>query len=181
MSQSPDRIATDKFSALHQLWERLEPSVRKILNLLVPQVVHVEISPERQLSDAIARSIHDRDFRNQLLADPLSTLSEIGIILPSQPQIIVIESTADRTFLVLPLQTEIEIADVRAGLSSRRSQRAIRSQIILKVWQDPAYKVRLAADPHAVLHAAGVRLPDTTTVTILENTADRLYLVLPAH
>jgi Nitrile hydratase, alpha chain len=68
---------------------------------------------------------------------------------------------------------------VQAGLTSQRSLRATRSQIILKAWQDADYKSRLLADPKALLMAEGFQIPDATTVKILENDAEHLHLVIP--
>lgn len=46
---------------------------------------------------------------------------------------------------------------------------------------DPAFRERLVADPHgAVQDELGVPLPSEVRVTVLQETPDTLYLVLPS-
>jgi hypothetical protein len=44
---------------------------------------------------------------------------------------------------------------------------------------DDAYRQRLVSDPHTVLKEEGLTVPDGVQVTIHENTADHVHLVLP--
>lgn len=175
-----DSAQQESIATITRIWQRLNDFVKNIPDLLVPKVVHEQISLEKQLSEAIALAIHDPDFRTQLLAHPKPTLSRLDIRLPPQQQVTVLESSATETFLVLPIMTDREIEDLQAGVSSARSLRSVRSQIILKTWQDPDYKARLYADPTAVLIAEGVKIPDRTTVKVLENSLEHLYLVIPS-
>jgi Nitrile hydratase, alpha chain len=161
------------------MWQQIGDFVRNIPDLLVPKVVHVEIPLDKQLSDAIAQSIHDPAFRTQLLAHPRQALSSLGIGIPLPQQITVLESTSTQTFLILPIMTDLEIEHLQAGVSSQRSMRSVRSSIILKAWQDPDYKARLCAEPKAVLIAEGVKIPELATVKVLENNSENLYLVIP--
>ena len=53
-------------------------------------------------------------------------------------------------------------------------------QIIAKCWSEEAFKQKLVADPHATLAAEGVHIPTAVKITVLTNTADTNYLVIPA-
>jgi hypothetical protein len=52
-------------------------------------------------------------------------------------------------------------------------------KIIAKAWRDPAFRAELIANPAAALKAEGIEVPDGITVTVLENTDNQFYLVLP--
>ena len=55
---------------------------------------------ERRL---IQRSLQDEEFRQRLLADPKAAVEEeLGIQLPAEVQIRVVEETADTIYLALP-------------------------------------------------------------------------------
>jgi Nitrile hydratase, alpha chain len=161
-------------------WERLQQFVQHIPTLLVPQVVHVEVSLESQLSDAIAQAVRDRSFRQELLDRPKQTLASLNLRLPPQQEIVVLEATSTQTYLVLPIATEREIEALQAGVNSHRSLRAIRSKILLQAFADPEYRSRLVADPKAVLTEAGFQMSIDTNVQVLENSLEHLYLVIPA-
>ena len=161
------------------MWDRFQTLVRPIRDLLTPQPVWLERSLDERLSDAIAQAVHDADFRTQLLARPKQALASMKIQLPPERVVTVVESTHRQTFVVLPIMTDSEVEILQSGLKSQRSLRANRARIILKAWQDPDYKARLLADPKTVLMAEGFQIPDAATVTILENDAEHLHLVIP--
>jgi hypothetical protein len=77
------------------------------------------------------------------------------------------------------MMTDREVENVKSGLNSTRSLRAIRSRVIFKAWEDPEYKTQLLTDPKTVLINAGFQIPANVTVKVLENNSDRLYLVIP--
>jgi Nitrile hydratase, alpha chain len=190
--QHPDRSLTDNkmpylenaqqnlLSTAAAILERVQHFVKTIPTLLVPQVVHVEVSLEAQLSDAIAQAVRDPEFRQQLLDRPKQALASIYLRLPPLQEVTVLAATSAQTYLVLPIATEDEIERVRAGVNSPRSLRAIRSKILLNAFEDPDYRSRLVADPKAVLIEAGFQIPIDTQVRVLENSAEHLYLVIPA-
>jgi Nitrile hydratase, alpha chain len=164
---------------MFKMWDRFQTLVRTIPNLLTPQPVWIERSLDERLSDAIAQAIRDPVFRTQLLDRPKQALASIKIQLPPARMVTVVESTHRQTFLVLPIMTDREVQILQSGLNSPRSLRATRSRIILQAWQDPDYKAQLLADPKAVLIAEGFQIADAATVTILENDAEHLHLVIP--
>ncbi|TWB15512.1 putative ribosomally synthesized peptide [Nitrospirillum amazonense] len=53
------------------------------------------------------------------------------------------------------------------------------NQIIAKAWADERFKNRLLGDPAAVLAAEGIDFPPGVTVSVVENTATHLNLILP--
>lgn len=59
---------------------------------------------------------------------------------------------------------------------------SLKDQIIQKAWEDAEFKKQLIANPKAaVKEAFGVDVPDTIEVEVLEETANKFYLVLPQN
>ena len=54
-------------------------------------------------------------------------------------------------------------------------------KIIAKALQDEAFKQQLIADPAAVLKAAGVEVPEGTTLKVVADTESTRHIVLPAR
>lgn len=54
------------------------------------------------------------------------------------------------------------------------------AQLVARAWRDTAFKARLLADPKAVLHEMGLEVPAGVEVAVVENTAQKVTLVLPA-
>src|SRR5580693_7003446 len=52
-------------------------------------------------------------------------------------------------------------------------------RIVARAWQDDAFKLRLLADPAAVLQEHGVRVPPGSKVKVIEDTAQVHHLTLP--
>ncbi len=159
---------------------QLQNLLQNLPNLLIPKPVRIEVPLDKQLSDAIATAVHNPEFRAKLLDRPKSALASLDIHLPIEQQVTVLESTSEQTFLVMPMMTDREVEILQAGLDSGRALRAIRSQVILKAWQDPDYKIQLLTHPKVVLIAAGFQISDRTTISVLENDAQHLYLVIPS-
>jgi Nitrile hydratase, alpha chain len=177
--QFPDFCNSQRSKIVINMWNRFQTLLQSIPDLLTPRPVWIDRSLDDRLSDAIAQAVRDPDFRTQLLNRPQQALASMEIQIPPECAVKVVESTPGQTFVVLPIMTESEVAIVQSGLKSQRSQRATRSRTILKAWQDPDYKARLIADPKTVLLAEGFQIPDTTAVTVLENDAEHLHLVIP--
>jgi hypothetical protein len=161
------------------IWNNLRNLVRSVPSLLTPQPVHVEFSLEQRLSDAIAEAVKNPKFKAGLMANPLQALADFGIRLPPQQSVQVLESTAHMTYLVLPVMTDQEVAELQKGMMGSRALRAIRSRVLLQAGRDLEYRSRLLADPKEVLKEAGLQISDNTSVRILENRSDRLHLVIP--
>jgi Nitrile hydratase, alpha chain len=57
----------------------------------------------------------------------------------------------------------------------------ILDQIAANALDDESYRRTLIADPKAVLREEGLTVADELEVVVVENTADRVYLVLPSQ
>jgi len=132
-----------------------------------------------QLTQLIARALRDSAFRHKLLAEPKQALQESGVLVSDAQTVTVVESNAGQTFFVLPLKTDTEAQQLQAAIASGLPQRAIRARVILRSWQDYAYKTTLLTSPKQTLLAAGLPIPDSMEITVLENSLEHLYLVLP--
>jgi Nitrile hydratase, alpha chain len=161
------------------MWNRFQTFARTIPDLLTPKPVRVDVSLDELLSDAIARAVKNPAFRTQLLDRPKQTLASLDIPIPPQQQVTVLESTPGQTFLVIPIMTDREVEILEAGLNSGRAQRANRSRMLLQAGRDPDFRSRLLTNPKAVLSESGFQIPDAATVTVMENSLEHLYLVIP--
>jgi hypothetical protein len=161
------------------IWHQFQNFLQTIPALLTPQPVWIEPSLDEQLSEAIAHAVHNSTFRTQLLANPKQALASLKIQIPAEQAVIAVESTPGQTFLVIPIMTDREVEVLRASANSPRALRAIRSRVLLKAWQDPDYKSRLCADPKALLIEEGFQIGDGARVTVMEDDATHLHLVIP--
>ncbi|WP_141502603.1 NHLP leader peptide family RiPP precursor [Paenibacillus luteus] len=58
----------------------------------------------------------------------------------------------------------------------------LKDQIIQKAWEDAEFKKQLLANPKAaVKEAFGVDVPDNIEVEVVEESANKFYLVLPQN
>lgn len=116
------------------------------------------------------RAFTDPQFRQSLLSNPKPAIeSEMGLALPQELQIDVREETTELILLRLPWDVPAEESPSAEG------------QIAQRAATDPAFRRQLLAAPRAMLLAElGIALPKTVEVQVLEETADRRYLVLPA-
>ena len=55
----------------------------------------------------------------------------------------------------------------------------LKSEVIVKAWSDPHFKLRLLADPTEALKSMGVQLPGGLQVSVVEDTPDRHHWVIP--
>ncbi len=55
-----------------------------------------------------------------------------------------------------------------------------QSRVIGQAMSDPAFRKRLLADPAGTLKGAGVEVPKGVTIEVVEDTATKVHLVLPA-
>ena len=54
------------------------------------------------------------------------------------------------------------------------------AHVFANVWKNPSLKTRLQENPHDTLLEFGIQVPEGVEVEIVENTAQKFYLVLPA-
>ncbi len=81
-----------------------------------------EIKGFELLQNVAAQALDDDDYKQRLLADPRSVLTEAGLVIPEGVELIIHENTQDTIHLVLPVQAgdaqevEMEEVDVSAIL-----------------------------------------------------------------
>jgi hypothetical protein len=132
-----------------------------------------------QLTQVMAKAVHEPEFRARFIENPKVVLDEMEIPLPPAQNVTVLESRAGEIFFVLPILTEEEIHQLRNSLNTVHPQRSVRSRILLKARDDPKYKAQLIEEPKKTLKAEGLLIPDASTVTLLENSPTQLFIVLP--
>ena len=54
------------------------------------------------------------------------------------------------------------------------------AKVVAQAWSDAAYKERLVHDPRSVLTEAGLNVPSSYEIAVVEDSSDRRHLVLPA-
>lgn len=113
-----------------------------------------------------SRAENDLDFRQKLLTDPLKTVKEAEAPIPAGATVEIHENTPEETFVVLDeLLPELPAWE--------RVQQHAQG--------DLEFKRRLMANPRAILEAElGESIPEKPRLSILENTPERVHLVLSA-
>jgi hypothetical protein len=132
-----------------------------------------------QLTQVMAKAAHELDFRSRFMENPKVILDEMEVPIPSAQNVTVLESREGEIFFVLPVLTDEDVQQLRDSLKTVHPQRSVRSQILLKAREDPHYKTKLIEEPKTTLQAEGLPIPNTSTVTVLENSPEQLYIVLP--
>ncbi|MCA9669611.1 MAG: NHLP leader peptide family RiPP precursor [Myxococcales bacterium] len=51
--------------------------------------------------------------------------------------------------------------------------------IVARCWNDEQFKQRFKQDPKAVLREHGIDVPNEVTITVVENTDDQIFVMLP--
>jgi hypothetical protein len=131
------------------------------------------------LSQVIAKAIHEPDFRSRLIADPKTALHSMAFPVSDEQAVTVVESKEGQIFFVLPILTNELVKELNASLSLVHPQRSVRSQILIKAAKNPTYKAQLINSPKAVLSEEGMVIPESAELTVLENSDQHLYIVLP--
>ncbi len=66
--------------------------------------------------------------------------------------------------------------------SPMETRKIFESKLIEKAWKDEEFKKELVKNcKEAIEKETGVKIPDNINVTVLEETADEVYLVLPQN
>jgi hypothetical protein len=128
----------------------------------------------------VAKALREPELYAQLLAAPKQTLLAMQVAIPVNQDITVLESDGTRSYFVLPMMTDADVQELKDSLASVQGNRSARSQILIKAAEDPSYKIQLLEAPKPLLKAAGIVIPDKVELTVLENSAEHLYIVIPA-
>ncbi|MCJ2007645.1 nitrile hydratase subunit alpha [Methylobacterium sp. J-092] len=116
-------------------------------------------------AQVVARAWVDPAYRARLLADATPAIAELGIGGRGGEHMVVVENTPDAHNLVVCTLCSCYPWPV-LGLPP--------------VWyKAPPYRARAVIDPRGVLAEFGVRLPETTRITVWDSTAELRYMVLP--
>jgi hypothetical protein len=113
-----------------------------------------------QLTQVMAKAVHEPDFRSRFMENPKVILDEMNIPIPPAQNVTVLESQAGEIFFVLPVLTEEDTQQLRHSLNTVHPQRSVRSRILLKAREDPDYKAKLIEEPKEILKAEGLPIPD---------------------
>jgi hypothetical protein len=128
----------------------------------------------------VAKALREPELYAQLLANPKQTLLAMQVAIPDNQDVTVLESDGSRSYFVLPMMTDADVQELKDSLSSVQGKRSCRSQILIKVAEDPSYKIQLLETPKPLLKAAGIAISDQVELMVLENSAEHLYIVIPA-
>ena len=113
----------------------------------------------------VARAWADPAFRARLLADATPAIAELGIGGRGGEHMVVVENTPGTHNLVVCTLCSCYPWPV-LGLPP--------------TWyKAPPYRARAVIDPRGVLAEFGVRLPETTRITVWDSTAETRFMVLP--
>jgi hypothetical protein len=132
-----------------------------------------------QLIQVMAKAVREPEFRSRFIENPKVTLDEMNVSIPPAQNVTVLEGREGEIFFVLPVLTEEDVHQLQTSLNTVHPQRSVRSRILLKAREDPDYKAQLMHKTKEVLKAEGLPIPESSTVTLLENSSDQLYIVLP--
>ena len=133
-----------------------------------------------QIGSVIAKALRDRHLLSKLLTEPKQTLLAMNVPIPPEQAVTIVESDNHHSFFVLPIMTDDEIQALKNSLDSVHPNRLARSRVLIKAMEDPDYKMRLFQEPKTVLKEEGMTIPDTVHLTVLENSAEHLYIVIPS-
>ena len=128
----------------------------------------------------VARVWSDPPFKQRLLSDPGAALGELGIAVPEDMEMVVLENTPETTHLVLGAPRRVEplsaIHDIKRFGDTYRDPRL---HTLNWVSHDPVHTARIKADPLEALAWMGVDVPAGMTVVVQENSWTLTHLVLP--
>jgi nitrile hydratase alpha subunit len=79
---------------------------------------------------------------------------------------------------MIDLSLTLEVLMSSAPITSRRMA---EEMLVQRAAQDDAFRKQLVTDPKtAIFEAFGFRIPSDVRITVIEETSDEVYLVLPA-
>lgn len=113
----------------------------------------------------------DQGFRAEFLANPKAALSQAGVTVPDNVELTVLEESDRDIYLVIPTPDKAEEIKPDGDLIA---------QLIVRAANDEALRQEMMADPRGViLRETGLVIPEETNVSVLQQTPDHAYFVLP--
>ncbi|MBY0357172.1 MAG: NHLP leader peptide family RiPP precursor [Candidatus Obscuribacterales bacterium] len=67
------------------------------------------------------------------------------------------------------------------GVGISKEEWSLYQKVIGKAWANDSFKKRLKDNPKAVLAEEGIKLPAGSNVVVMEDTKDKLHVVIPQH
>ena len=127
-------------------------------------VIPVEGSPEKSAETLLeyvrSKAMQDEAFKQSLLADPKTILSEeLGQAIPENVQVTVVEETVDTRYLVIPPQPDLQY-------------------VIERAWQDSIFKQNLLSEPQSTLAQIGIIADENQEIKVKEETDFQRYILL---
>jgi hypothetical protein len=126
-------------------------------------------------AQVMSRVSEDEQFRAALQENPKKVLSQAyQLDIPDKVNVQVVEDTQCVRHLVLPY--------VAAPVGDLQVQQDFQwyVDLLLRAYQDEAFKQQLLTDPKAaVREASGVDVPSGLELKVLAETAERRYLAMP--
>jgi hypothetical protein len=119
----------------------------------------------------VERAWSNTAFADALLADPRATLAAAGYSFAAEIELAVLAETSATAYVILPADDAPVAADWRG---------TAEADVAALAAADPDFRAELLRRPRASLERAfGVLLPSGLDVIVLEEQANRRYLVLP--
>jgi len=146
----------------------------------------------------IAKSFEDELFKQDLLSNPKAIVEqELGITLPEEIEINVLEETENILYIVLPgnpyngipeseLKTSLGMSyeDVAQWVLNQQRNvfldEASSITIISRAWNDEIFKQEIIINPNQIIEKElGLKVPDELEVKVFEEVSNTIYIVLP--
>ncbi len=124
------------------------------------------------VQEALDRIWRDESLKGSLLSDPKPVLESFGMEFAPGVSVQVHENTPSLINAVLPVKPATPVVLGAADPVSR---------IVEQAWLDPAFKAKLLSDPKEAAAESGLRLPDSVSLKVWENSATVEHLVLPLN
>ena len=98
-----------------------------------------------QLTQVMAKAVHEPEFRSRFMEHPKVILDEMNIPIPPAQNVTVLESREGEIFFVLPILTEEEVKQLRNSLNTVHPQRSVRSRKPSSVRSNQKLTIHLAS------------------------------------
>jgi hypothetical protein len=108
------------------------------------------------------------DKKSRFMSDPKAYLRQAGEQIPDNVQVVALEDSPTTLSVVVPAQG--------AALPPGGDPVTLA---IIRGMNDPAYKARAIANPKEIAAELGFTVPENLNIRILENTPNRVHVVIP--
>jgi hypothetical protein len=128
------------------------------------------------VQEALQRVWSDDKFKSNLIKNPKPVLAELGLKLDPGVDVEIHENTPKLMNFVLPKKS-----DIPPGVDIEQADPVV-GKVVKKAWADAGFKSKLLSNPKsAVAEASGVKLPDTLTVKVYEDSPTLRHLIIPLN